>query len=108
MKKVVYSMMAFAMAFAFAACGSDKNDPSPSPSPTPTPIPTPTASVTEADLDAAVAQYVDGVVLPTYKALAENNEALNNAVEQFRKALGVKRSIPVWSCSRQRSGPQYG
>lgn len=85
MKKVVYSMMAFAMAFAFAACGSDKNDPSPSPSPTPTPIPTPTASVTEADLDAAVAQYVDGVVLPTYKALAENNEALNNAVEQFRK-----------------------
>ena len=86
MKKVFYSMMAFAMAFAFAACGSDKNDPSPSPSPTPTPIPTPTASVTEADLDAAVAQYVDGVVLPTYKALAENNEALNNAVEQFRKA----------------------
>ena len=85
MKKVFYSMMAFAMAFAFAACGSDKNDPSPSPSPTPTPIPTPTASVTEADLDAAVAQYVDGVVLPTYKALAENNEALNNAVEQFRK-----------------------
>lgn len=86
MKKVFYSMMAFAMAFAFAACGSDKNDPSPSPSPTPTPIPTPTASVTEADLDAAVAQYVDGVVLPTYKALAENNKALNNAVEQFRKA----------------------
>ena len=86
MKKAFYSMMAFAMAFAFAACGSDKNDPSPSPSPTPTPIPTPTASVTEADLDAAVAQYVDGVVLPTYEALAENNEALNNAVEQFRKA----------------------
>lgn len=86
MKKVFYSMMAFAMTFAFAACGSDKNDPSPSPSPTPTPAPTPTASVTEADLDAAVAQYVDGVVLPTYKALAENNEALNNAVEQFRKA----------------------
>lgn len=86
MRKVFYSMMAFAMTFAFTACGSDKNDPSPSPSPTPTPIPTPTASVTEADLDAAVAQYVDGVVLPTYKALAENNEALNNAVEQFRKA----------------------
>ena len=85
MKKVFYIMMAFAMAFEFAACGSDKNDPSPSPSPTPTPIPTPTASVTEADLDAAVAQYVDGVVLPTYKALAEKNEAVNNAGEQFRK-----------------------
>ncbi len=83
MKKVVYSMMAFAMAFAFAACGSDKNDPSPSPDPKPTPVPT--ASVTEADLSAAVAQYVDGVVLPTYKALAEKNEALNKAVEKFRQ-----------------------
>ena len=104
MKKVVYSMMAFAMAFAFAACGSDKNDPSPSPSPTPTPIPTPTASVTEADLDAAVAQYVDGVVLPTYKALAENNEALNNAVEQFRKVpsdAALEDVANAWLDSRE-------
>ena len=102
MKKVFYSMMAFAMAFAFAACGSDKNDPSPSPDPKPTP--TPTASVTEADLDAAVAQYVDGVVLPTYKALAENNEALNNAVEQFRKAPSNEAFVDVanaWLDSRE-------
>ena len=80
-------MMAFAMAFTFAACGDDKNDPTPTPTPTEpeTPVtPTPTVAVTEADLDAAVAQYVDGVVLPTYKALAENNDALNNAVGKFR------------------------
>ncbi len=90
MKKLVYSLMAFAVAFTFAACGSDKNDPAPTPTPTPTPsptpTPTPTVSVTEADLSAAVNQYVDGVVLPTYKALAEKNEALNKAVEKFRQA----------------------
>ena len=87
MKRFFYSMMAFAMAFAFAACGSDKNEPAPAPTstPTPTPTPTPTVAVTEADLSAAVAQYVDGVVLPTYKALAEKNEALNKAVEKFRQ-----------------------
>ena len=104
MKKVFYSMMAFAMAFAFAACGSDKNDPSPSPDPKPTPTPEPTASVTEADLDAAVAQYVDGVVLPTYKALAENNEALNNAVEQFRIApsdAAFENVANAWLDSRE-------
>ena len=86
MKKLVYSLMAFAVAFTFAACGSDKNDPAPTPTPSPTPTPTPTVSVTEADLSAAVNQYVDGVVLPTYKALAEKNEALNKAVEKFRQA----------------------
>lgn len=94
MKKIVYSMMAFALAFAVTACGGDKNEPAPTltptptpmPTPSPTPTPTPTVSVTEEDLSAAVAQYVDGVVLPTYKALAEKNEALNKAVEKFREA----------------------
>ena len=89
-KEFLKGMMAIALTVAFAACGGDKNEPSPSPTPTPTPTPTPsptptpTVSVTEADLEAAVAQYVDGVVLPTYKLLAERNEALNDAVEAFR------------------------
>jgi len=88
MKKLVYSLMVFAVALTFAACGSDKNEPtsSPTPSPSPSPTPSPTVSVTEADLNAAVNQYVDGVVLPTYKALAEKNEALNKAVEKFRQS----------------------
>ncbi len=96
MKKnlLLTGMMALAMSFTFASCGNDKNDPvTPTPTPVdptpvdPTPVdPTPTVAVTEADLEAAVAQYVDGVVLPTYKALADNNEALNAAVEAFRLA----------------------
>ena len=87
-KNLLSGLMSLAMAFTFAACGSDKNEPTPTPTPTPTPspTPTPTVSVTEADLSAAVAQYVDGVVLPTYKALAEKNEALNKAVEKFRQS----------------------
>lgn len=87
-KDFLNGLMVFAMTFAFMACGSDKNEPtpSPSPSPSPTPTPSPTVSVTEADLSAAVTQYVDGVVLPTYKALAEKNEALNKAVEKFRQS----------------------
>ena len=104
-------MMAFAMAFTFAACGDDKNDPAPTPTPTPTPTepetpvtPTPTVAVTEADLDAAVAQYVDGVVLPTYKALAENNDALNNAVEKFRTSpsdANFEEVANAWLDSRE-------
>ena len=87
-KNLLSGLMTLVMAFTFAACGSDKNDPTPTtaPAPTPTPTPIPTVSVTEADLSAAVAQYVDGVVLPTYKALAEMNEALNKAVEKFRQS----------------------
>lgn len=88
MNRIVWGMMAFGFSFILAACGSDKSEPTPSPtpSPTPTPTPTPTVAVTEADLNAAVNQYVDGVVLPTYKALAERNEALNKAVEKFRES----------------------
>ena len=87
-KNLLSGLMTLVMAFTFAACGSDKNDPTPTtaPAPTPTPTPIPTVNVTEADLSAAVAQYVDGVVLPTYKALAEMNEALNKAVEKFRQS----------------------
>ncbi|MBR1713215.1 MAG: peptidase M75 [Alloprevotella sp.] len=41
---------------------------------------------TDAELDPAITQYVDGVVLPTYKALMEKNIALDNAVRAFKAA----------------------
>jgi len=40
----------------------------------------------DATLDPVVAQYVDGVVLPTYRALKSRNEALDAAVNAFREA----------------------
>lgn len=39
----------------------------------------------DARLSPVVTQYVDGVVLPTYKALKEKNEALDTAVKAFRE-----------------------
>lgn len=38
----------------------------------------------DATLDPVIKQYVDGVVLPTYKELAEKNAALDNAVNAFK------------------------
>ena len=76
------SLLVFGVALFSVAC-SGNDDPAPV---DPTPVsPVDDSYISMADLDAAVNQYVDGVVLPTYKTLQEKNAALFEAVEAFRQ-----------------------
>lgn len=53
----------------------------------------------DAKLDAVIAQYVDVVVVPTYKDLMAKNNALNTAVENFVKSpsnLGFEACANAW------------
>ena len=58
----------------------------------------------EADWQPVVDQYVDNVVLPTYKSLRDNNEALYNAVIAFQKNPsneGFTKCAEAWIASRK-------
>lgn len=50
------------------------------------------ASSYDAKLDAIVDQYVDAVVLPTYKSLSEKNSALFDAVNTFKTVRAMQTS----------------
>lgn len=55
-------------------------------------------------LDAIIAQYVDYVVLPTYKSLKEENEALFDAVSAFRSSPGdeaFQKACDAWLVARE-------
>lgn len=55
-------------------------------------------------LDAIVAQYVDYVVLPTYRSLKEKNELLFNAVSAFRSNPGdeaFQKACDAWLVARE-------
>ena len=55
-------------------------------------------------LDAIVAQYVDYVVLPTYKSLQEGNESLFNAVSAFRSNPSneaFQKACDAWLVARE-------
>lgn len=55
-------------------------------------------------LDAIVAQYVDYVVLPTYKSLREGNESLFNAVSAFRSNPSdeaFQKACNAWLVARE-------
>ena len=72
------------------------------------------------DLDAIAEQFVDAVVLPTYKDLQEKNKLLLDAVNQFRqnpsndnfeKACNLwitARSFPYRPGCQLRLGPEHG
>ena len=58
----------------------------------------------EAEWQPVVDQYVDNVVLPTYKSLKDNNEALYNAVIAFQKNPsndGFQKCADAWIAARQ-------
>lgn len=58
----------------------------------------------DARLEAIVEQYVDYVVLPTYKSLAEQNTALYNAIEAFQKSPGdasFEAACDAWLTARE-------
>lgn len=55
-------------------------------------------------LDAIVAQYVDYVVLPTYKSLSEKNEALYRSIETFKNSPSDNNFIAAceaWLTARE-------
>lgn len=55
-------------------------------------------------LNAVVNQYVDGVILPTYKELMERNTALNNAVKAFAASPsdnGFMTCATAWLSARE-------
>ncbi len=64
-----------------------------------------TATVnTDAVLDPVVAQYVDAVVVPTYKQLVDANTALNEAVTAFRlnpSNAGFQACANAWLAARE-------
>ena len=58
----------------------------------------------ETDLDPVIERYVDGVVLPTYKALQEKTAALNESVQSFRAKpsnAGFATCCEAWLKARQ-------
>ena len=58
----------------------------------------------EVDWQPVVDQYVDNVVLPTYKSLKDNNEALYNTVIAFQKNPsneGFTKCADAWIASRK-------
>lgn len=58
----------------------------------------------EAEWQPVVDQYVDNVVLPTYKSLKDHNEALYNAVIAFQKNPsndGFQKCADAWISARQ-------
>lgn len=99
-KSLLFSgMLALALSFSFVAC-SDNDDPAPSPTPDPVDV----ASITEAQLTAAVNQYVDAVVVPTYADLQNKNVALHNAVTAFRQNptdANFKAACEAWLSARE-------
>ena len=59
---------------------------------------------TAAELDPIITQYVDGVILPTYKKLMEKVSVLNDAVQAFRKNPsnnGFKACANAWLDARE-------
>ena len=53
--------------------------------------------------DAVLSQYVNNVVLPTYKSLKDNNTALYNAVVEFQKSPsnnGFQKCADAWLAAR--------
>lgn len=62
------------------------------------------ATFTDVVLDPIVNQYVDGVILPTYKDLKDRNTALNNAVKTFAASPsdnGFKACATAWLSARE-------
>ncbi|MBQ8530247.1 MAG: peptidase M75 [Parabacteroides sp.] len=58
----------------------------------------------DAQLDVVVDHYVDAVVLPTYKALAEKNSALFDAVNTFKNNpsdLNFEKACEAWLTARE-------
>ena len=62
------------------------------------------ASSYDAKLDAIVDQYVDAVVLPTYKSLSEKNSALFDAVNTFKNSpsdANFEKACTAWLTARE-------
>ena len=58
------------MSFSFASCGSDNNEPDP--------------NKLDSKKTAIITQYVNGVVVPTYKSLADEANELATLCQQLR------------------------
>ena len=81
--KFMLPAMMLGLALGFAACG-DNDDPTPVvENYTFDNLPVNSGTVTEAQMSAAVSQYVDAVVLPTYKDMLTRMEAYHTAVLRF-------------------------
>ena len=99
MKKYLFLSGLLALSLSFTAC-SDDDDPTPSP----TPEPVDEVSITVDQLAAAVNQYVDAVVVPTYADLQNKNVALHNAVTTFRQNptdANFKAACEAWLSARE-------
>ena len=62
------------------------------------------ASSFDAKLDVIVDQYVDAVVLPTYKSLSEKNSALFDAVNTFKNSpsdANFEKACTAWLTARE-------
>lgn len=62
------------------------------------------ASLTNAQMDPVIAQYVDAVVLPTYKDLMNKNAALQSAIEAFQKSpsdANFQKCCDAWMAARE-------
>ena len=101
MKKYLFLSGLLALSLSFTAC-SDDDDPTPSP----TPEPVDEVSITVDQLAAAVNQYVDAVVVPTYADLQNKNVALHNAVTTFRQNptdANFKAACEAWLSADRKS-----
>jgi len=71
LKKALMLAAVFGMALSFASCGSDDDD-------------NPTTNTIDANKTAILTQYVKGVVVPTYKSLADEALALSELCDDLR------------------------
>lgn len=66
------AMLGLAMTFGWTSCSEDNSGDD-----------TTNSGLTDAEMDAAINQYVNGVVLPTYKTMLENVTTFKEAVDKF-------------------------
>ncbi|WP_297903519.1 imelysin family protein [uncultured Parabacteroides sp.] len=86
MKKVLlWPMMLMGLTLSFSSCGDDDpiNNEEEKTEYSFENLPANTGTVTETQLSATVTQFVDAVVLPTYKDMYEKMQAYHAAVEKF-------------------------
>ena len=102
MKKQLF-MMGLAMMglCTFTACSSSSDDDK-KPE-------TQEVTIQDSEYDAIINQYVDNVVMPTYRDLKTKNSALYNAVVAFgNNPSNAGFQTPLRSCSRFRTGSEHG